>query len=85
MGDSGSSVTNRQWHLSPGRFWRDLREGMATREAQLRDALGLDSDGSGDTDRAADGPADGPAGGREPLSPLKARALLDDPAGWRAP
>ena len=51
---------------------------MATREAQLRDALGLDSDASGDTDRAADGPADGPAGGREPLSPLKARALLDD-------
>lgn len=81
MGDSGSSVTNRQWHLSPGRFWRDLREGMATREAQLRDALGLDSDASGDTDRAADGPADA----REPLSPQHARALLDDPAGWRAP
>jgi hypothetical protein len=47
-----------------------VREGMAEREAELREALGVDAGTLPD--------------GREKMSVEQARALLEDPTSWRA-
>lgn len=64
-------------HLAPqgvDRFVRDVRDGMAEREAQLREALGAEALGD-----EASHSARHAAGAR--LTATQARDLLDDPAG----
>jgi hypothetical protein len=62
-------------------FAAAVREGMAQREAELREALGMEAGGAY-TDAGTSG-AD-PFAVPAPLDSAAARALLDDPAGPRA-
>lgn len=69
-------------------FVAQVKAGMGEREAQLREALGLDVTDLGPA--AHDGWTPRHGGGsssaeRSGMTPEEARALLDDPTGPRAP